>query len=148
MARMQILNVSEKAAFDNPPIFDFRERKKFFEFPKPLLEVANSLRNPVYQVCFLVSCGYFRAARRFFLPGDFHQRDVAYVASQLDAGDETVEAYPDRTRQRHQKLILEFYGFQPFDIKTEAILTLEIAAMARTHLKPRLIFDRCVDFLT
>ena len=31
MARMQILNVSEKAAFDNPPIFDFRERKKFFE---------------------------------------------------------------------------------------------------------------------
>ncbi len=71
MARMQILNVSEKAALDNPPIFDFRERKKFFEFPKPLLELANSLRNPVYQVCFLVSCGYFRVARRFFSPVDF-----------------------------------------------------------------------------
>ncbi|MDX2494884.1 MAG: Tn3 family transposase [Desulfuromusa sp.] len=140
--------MSEKAAFDNPPIFDFRERKKFFEFPKPLLELANSLRNPVYQVCFLVSCGYFRAARRFFSPVDFYQRDVAYVASQFDVGDVTVEAYPDRTRQRHQKFILEFYGFLPFDINTEATLTLEIAAMARTHLKPRLIFDRCVDFLT
>jgi hypothetical protein len=148
MARMQILNVSEKAAFDNPPIFDFRERKKFFEFPKPLLELANSLRNPVCHVYFLVSCGYFRVARRFFSPVDFHQRDIAYVASQLDVGDVTVEAYPDRTRQRHQKFILEFYGFLPFDINTEATLTLEIAAMARTHLKPRLIFDRCVDFLT
>jgi hypothetical protein len=94
-----------------------------------------------------VSCGYFRAARRFFSPVDFHQRDVAYVASQLDVGDVTVEAYPDRTRQRHQKFILEFYGFLPFDINTEATLTLEIAAMARTHLKPRLIFDRYVDFL-
>ncbi len=101
MARMQILNVSEKAAFDNPPIFDFRERKKFFEFPKPLLELANSLRNPVYQVYFLVSCGYFWVARRFFSPVDFHQRDISYVTSQLDVGDVTVEAYLDRTRQRH-----------------------------------------------
>jgi len=91
---MQILNVSEKAAFDNPPIFDFRQRKKFFEFPKPLLELANSLRDPVYQVCFLVSCGYFRAARRFFSPVDFYQRDVAYVASLLDVGDVTGCFFP------------------------------------------------------
>jgi len=73
---------------------------------------------------------------------------VAYVVNQLDIGDVAVKTYPDRTRQKHQKLILEFYGFQPFDIKTEATLSLEIAAMVRTYLKPRLIFDRCVNFLT
>ena len=36
---------------------------------------------------------------------------------------------------------------RPFVRKTKRDLTAEIAAMARTYLKPRLIFDRCVDVL-
>ena len=49
--------------------------------------------------------------------------------------------------QRHQQRILKFYGFSPFDARTEAALGAEITTMARIHLEPRLIFDRCVDFL-
>ena len=57
------------------------------------------------------------------------------------------DAYAKQTRQRHQKIILDFHGFTPFDQSTSDTLAIEIATMARTHLKPRLIFDRCVDFL-
>ena len=55
--------------------------------------------------------------------------------------------YPKQTRARHRKLILDFYGFMPFGWKARKDLIAEIATMARTYLKPRLIFDRCVDYL-
>ena len=147
MPRMRILTAPEQEAFDKPPRFDHRERKKAFEFPRALLNMAKSMRSRCHRIGFLVSCGYFRAARRFFAPADFDPRDIAYVARQLDAGDSPTIAYPARTRQRHQQRLLEFYGFAPFGKDAEAALTIEIATMARTHLKPRLIFDRCVDFL-
>ncbi len=57
MARMQILSAGEQSAFDTPPLFDFRERQKFFDLSKSLLETARTLQNPAYQVFFLVSCG-------------------------------------------------------------------------------------------
>jgi hypothetical protein len=147
MPRMRILTAGEQESFDKPPLFDHRERKKFFEFPKALLDMAKSVRNAEHQVGFLVSCGYFRATRRFFAPADFEPRDVAYVANQLGNDVTSCAVYPDRTRQRHQQRILEFSGFMPFDAEVEATLAIEIATMARMHLKPRLIFDRCVDFL-
>lgn len=145
---MRILSTSEQEAFDQPPLFDHRERKKFFDLPKLLLELAETLRHPSHQVWFLVSCGYFRARKRFFSPADFHDRDIAFVARHLGL-DEDVQftSYPSRTRLRHQQIILDFFGFAPFDRAAKQALALEIATMARTHLKPRLIFDRCVDFL-
>ncbi len=147
MPRMRILTVPEQEAFDKPPRFDHQERKKAFEFPRALLNMAKSMRSRGHRIGFLVSCGYFWATRLFYAPVDFDPRDIAYVARQLDAGDAPTIAYPARTRQRHQQRLLEFYGFAPFGKAAEAALTVEIATMARTHLKPRLIFDRCVDFL-
>lgn len=147
MPRMRILSSSEQEAFDKPPLFDHRERKKFFQFPKAVLDMAQNMRSHDHQIGFLVSWGYFRATRRFFAPVDFEPRDVAYVSSQLGNDGASTNTYPDRTRQRHQQRILEFYGFTPFDEKAEIALAAEIGTMARMHLKPRLIFDRCVDFL-
>ena len=147
MTRMKILSAAEQAVFDAPPLFNHHERKQFLEFPTVLLAMAANFRQPVNQVCFLISCGYFRATQQFFPPADYHPRDVAYVSNQLAVDGILTEGYTDRTRQRHQKLILEFYGFHPFDSRSEALLKVEISAMARLHLKPRLIFDRCTDFL-
>jgi TnpA family transposase len=144
---MRILTALEQEAFDQPPRFDHHERKRAFEFPRALLDMAKSMRSRGYRIGFLVSCGYFKSTRRFYAPVDFEPRDIAYVARQLGVGDAPTIAYPARTRQRHQQRILEFYGFAPFDNRAEAALVVEIATMARTHLKPRLIFDRCVDFL-
>jgi TnpA family transposase len=144
---MRILSTNEQEAFDKPPAFDHRDRKKFLDFPKFLLTTAATMRNPDHQIGFLVSCGYFRATRRFFAPVDFWERDLAYVASQLGHPLSSTVQYPDRTRQRHQKIILDFHGFAPFDQGASYALVTEIATMARMHLKPRLIFDRCVDFL-
>ena len=54
MPRMRIITVNEQEAFNKPPPFDHRDRKKFFDFPKSLLAVAATMRNPDHQISFLV----------------------------------------------------------------------------------------------
>jgi TnpA family transposase len=125
MARMRILTANEHEAFDKPPLFDHKERKQFLILPKGLIDIMKDLRTPNSQIGFLLMCAYFEATRRFYQPQDFHTRDVEAVVR-----------------------ILEFYGCAPFDENAQRALAAEILTMARTHLKPRLIFDRCVDFLT
>jgi hypothetical protein len=56
MPRMQILTIHEQENFNRPPLFDYIHRKQFFDFPKKLLDIARSLRNPTNQVGFLSYC--------------------------------------------------------------------------------------------
>ena len=149
MPRMQILTTSEQTTFDKPPLFDAEQRKQFFSFPKSLLEIANTLRIPSSQIGFLLLCGYFRATKRFFLPQEFLQRDIESVAQQLalTGFDFIPSSYTETTRLRHQKIILECYGFSSFNSKAESALATEINTMAKAYLKPKLVFDRCADFL-
>ena len=149
MARMRILTSSEQETFDKPPLFNYEQRKQFLSFPKPLLETAHALRTPNSQIGFLLLCGYFKATKCFFLPKSFHQRDVEAVSKVLDyqPSEFLADNYPKTTRQRHQKLLLEFYGFSSFDSEVESALATEITTMAKTYLKPKMIFGRCVDFL-
>jgi len=104
MPRMNILNTVEREAFDSPPVFNSVQRKQYFDFPSELRRLAGSLRAPTHQLCFLLSTGYFKAAKRFFLPGAFHRQDLEYVARQLELVEPTVDLtdYSRRTRQFHQ----------------------------------------------
>ncbi len=107
MARMQILSSSEQDTFDQPPLFDHRERKRFFDLPKSLMDIANELRSPAGQLGFLLMCGYFKAAKRFYSPQDFHGPDIEAAAKLLEmqCAVYAPEAYPKQTRARHRQLI-------------------------------------------
>lgn len=149
MPRMQILTTQEQEDFDKPPLFDHIQRKQFFDLPQKLLNVARSLRNPVNQIGFLLLCGYFRANKRFFLPQDFHERDIAVVAEMLgySASEFIVSSYSKGSKTRHQQIIAEYYGFKTFDTAAKAMIKHEIDSCASHYLKPRLIFERCSDCL-
>jgi hypothetical protein len=146
---MRILNTVEKEAFDSPPVFNSVQRKQFFDLPIGVRRQADELRTPTNKVCFLVSCGYFKATKRFFLPESFHTRDVEYVAARmgLSADDVGIDRYDKQTSARHQELILQHYGFRSMDADARAFIEGEIEAMVRSQLKPRLILWRCVDVL-
>ena len=119
-----------------------------FDVPADLLEIAKALRKPAHQIGFLVSCAYFGMAKRFFDPKDYHARDIRHAAHQLDLPAAfTAADYPVRTRQRHERLILRFYGYRRCDDRAEIFLAREIATMAEAHLKPKLIFWRCLDLM-
>ena len=44
MARMRILTANEQQAFDKPPLFDHRDRKKYFDLAKGLMDIAKKRR--------------------------------------------------------------------------------------------------------
>lgn len=64
MSRMKILNAVEQEQFESSPAFNSVQRKQYFDFSSELLTLAQDLQTPTNQVCFLVSCGYFKAAKR------------------------------------------------------------------------------------
>jgi TnpA family transposase len=146
---MNILNKTEQEMFDNPPLFNSGERKRFFNFPNFLKEKAATLRKPSTKVGFLLTCGYFKAAKKFFRPEDFHQNDIAYVTRSLNLESKQFapEHYVQSTRQWHQDIILEFYGYRRFGENALRIIEHEISSMMRSQLKPKLIFWRCIDIL-
>jgi len=146
---MKILNSVERGAFDSPPIFNSAERKRHFDFPAPLQDIAMSLRTATNRLVFLMSCGYFKATKRFYPVPTFHPRDLAYVADRRGAAEERIDLtdYPRQTLARHQAAILEFYGFRPFKPHGRTLLATEIARLVQSHLKPKLIFSRAVEVL-
>jgi hypothetical protein len=146
---MKILKSIEQEAFELPPVLNSAERKRDFDFPAAILQIAAELRTPANQLCFLLSCGYFRATHRFYPVQTFRPRDISHVAERTGITIEAVRLaeYDKQTMARHQALILDFYGFRPFKPHGQAILVEEIARLVRSQLKPRLIFSRSVETL-
>lgn len=146
---MRILNAVEKEAFDAPPEFNAAQRKQYFDLSIALQQANSSLRSPTNRLCFLVSCGYFKAAKQFFSPIVFNRRDKELVAARMNIAfdDIVVSEYDKQTAIRHHQLILKYYGFREYDRKARSYLSQEIAAMVQSQLKPRFIFWRCVDLL-
>src|SRR5271165_3746480 len=149
MPRMKILNSVEREVFDFPPIFNSVERKRCFDFPTPLQDIATSLRTASNQLVFLLSCGYFKAAKRFYPVPTFHRRDLTYVADRIAVALEGIDLtdYPKQTMARHQAAILNFYGFRAFKPYGRVVLGAEITRLVQSHLKPKLIFSRALEAL-
>lgn len=149
MPRMKILSDAEQMLFDHPPQLSSAERRRVFELPAAVWSAANDIQPVPAKIGFLVSAGYFRSARRFFLTADFYDRDIAYIVARLgiDAPEFDHAAYSARTRQRHRPQILELAGFHPFDVEAARLLDAELETMARSHSGPAQIFWRAVDWL-
>jgi len=147
--RMRVLSTAEQESYEQPPQFDSRQRKHYFNLPVMLAGIAKDLRTPASQIGFVLNCGYFRAAKRFFSPNDFHARDVEYVARRLDVTPDAFngQQYAARTRQRHEGLIVDALGLRRFDAAAEELVKQEIAQLVRAQLKPKLMFWRCIDVL-
>jgi Domain of unknown function (DUF4158) len=140
MPRMRILTTEEQKVFDFPPVFNHADRKQVFSFPKPLLQAALALRTSSNQIGFLLMCGYFKASKRFFLALDFHLRDIDAITGILHKSPSYCIPSDDvkTTRLRHQKLILDYFGFGLFDAVAERLVQTEIATTVRSQLKPKL----------
>jgi TnpA family transposase len=149
MPRMKILNSVEREAFESPPLFNSAERKRCFDFPRAIQEIAAGLRSATNQLCFLLSCGYFRATRRFYPARTFHARDLQFLAERAGLLAEAVNFadYDKQTLARHQTVILDFYGFRPFKPHGRSILDADIARLVKAQVKPKAIFFRAVDLL-
>ena len=144
---MKILNAIEPGSFNKPPAFNSFQRKHFFDVTTGLLDIVRRLRKPTHPIGFLLACGYFRATKRFFIPDDYCPRDVDYVAGKLglECNSFSSKEYLRDRIHPHRQLILDFYGVHRFNKSAEKFIKQDVSEMARSQLKPKLIFWRCID---
>jgi TnpA family transposase len=149
MPRQRILSSDEQTLFDTPPELSAIDRKKYFFVSQALGEVLASFRSPANRVCFLLMLGYFRATHRFY-GKRYHPQDMAHVARQLDVppGSDYMSSYDGETTfYRHRALILEFFGFRPFDRHTRQSVTTHLRPLIRSQIRPKILFRETIDFL-
>ena len=149
MARMKIFNSLEEEAFESPPVFNSAERKRFFFLPLMLEDSIANLRTSLNKVCFLVTAGYFKARRKFFAR-QFRQTDIEYVARQIGINTDEIciEDYSKETYARHQRAILEYFGYTTFDQFARVSIAGEIEALVRVQFRPKLILFDTIQILT
>ena len=132
MAKMKIFNSLEEAEFKSPPKFNSIERKHFFATSIAINTLLENLRTPTNKVYFLITLGYFKARKRFFAR-QFLESDIQFVANQLklNAFDVHLETYSKETCSRNQLLILQHFGYSPFNKAAKEILLNEIKRLAK-----------------
>jgi len=108
---MKILNAVEQDQFESPPAFNSVQRKQYFDFSSELLTLAHDLQTSTNQVCFLVCCGYFKAAKRFFANRRSSRRDLddcratARASARVDRCKQLFSNDPPSTRKAHPRLL-------------------------------------------
>ena len=145
---MKIFNTLEEE-FKSPPVFNSAERKRFFSLPLILKDSVVTLRTPTNKICFLVAAGYFKARHKFFVQ-QFRQADIEYVAHQvgLNPVEVHMDTYDRITYFRHQRVILNYFGYSPFDEAAKIITADEIAALIKVQFRPKLVLLEIIQVLT
>jgi TnpA family transposase len=149
MPLLTILNTQDKKIFDAPPVFNSRERRRFFGyFPTDILKIAEELRTPTTKVCFLTVYGYFKATNKFF-NRQFRKEDIEYVVRKCGLENETIDTktYEESIYRYHKTKILHFCGIKKFDSQAQSIIKKEISTMVRSQIKPGYIFQHVIDIL-
>lgn len=149
MPRIKILNTTEKNDFESPPVFNSVERRRFFTLPQMLNEAMENLKSPTNKVCFVVTAGYFKARHRFFAR-QFYQTDIAYVARQIGVQTDDVDTsvYDKASYLRHQRIILNYFGFTLFDTAARVFAKHEILIMLHVQFRPKIILLDTIQLLT
>ena len=148
MARMKIFSDSEEEAFESPPVLNSPERKRL-SLPAALSDAATALRTPSNRIRFLLAAGYFKARHKFF-NRQYHAADLDFVAALLgvSAADVKLAEHYKGTYARHQRLILNYFGYSPFDHAAKARIAEEIKRLVAVQARPRTVLLEAIDALT
>ena len=146
MPRMKILKNEAKILFDNPPKFNSRERKYFFNLPHKLVIFYNSIKDESAKITFLIMSGYFYNNKKFFPTNTFSLQDIKYLCNKYCINIDKNEISSSRnTVYRYKKIILNFYGYKQFNRDSILILQQEIELQLRHQSNPKKIFNYCID---
>ena len=147
MTIISVLSKPEMKEFDEPPIFDSIDRKRFYDLTETLRCTLDTLRTPQNKVLFLASYAYFKARKRFY-DGQIHEKDLAYAAATLGFDLQSLDSsYPQRTRLNHQEKILALSGYRSFNDCNLEDLTHHIYSQVKSYKSPRLIFADMIEYL-
>jgi len=149
MPRLYVLSDAEANRFDQPPVFNSVQRKKYFYVSGAMSELLKPLRKPWTQVGFLLQWGYFRYTARFFSVDRFQDEDIQFIIRHLDISV-TVEAfranYPSAVVYQHRSVILDKLGYHSFESR-KSEFDYELLRLVAKRLRPKQIFYQMIRSL-
>ena len=149
MPRLKILSAAEQDEFDSPPLLSGDSRKAHFRFNQILQALVKQVKGDNHQIGFVLMFYYFKIVQKFFFPKSFRNQDIGYVARQLKILDFEADNFQldKHSFKRYKQTILQYYGCTPFDQAAQILLHQKIYLLATSHVKPKVIFNDCVDLL-
>ena len=148
MTLISVLSKAEAKEFDEPPIFNSIDRKRFYNLNATLQNTIDKLRTPTNKVCFLTSYAYFKAQKRFY-DGKFQEQDINYACRLLniDTALVSLKSYSRKIRLDHQLLIMNILGYSPFNDSANDNLNNLVYQHVKSYKSLRLVFTEMVDYL-
>ncbi len=149
MAKLEILTLNERKAFDAPPILTPKERDRVFQLPDEILTWIQTFNSTVNQVGFVLLWGYCKQAGRFFLPKTFHANDITDVAHRLkvEITQNEFKQYKEKTVRNHKKIIRDYLKLIPFNKAIQSVFLAAISERAIKHQQPKQILIAVVVLL-
>ncbi|MEM8970249.1 MAG: DUF4158 domain-containing protein, partial [Bacteroidota bacterium] len=149
MPRLHVLSDTEADRFDQPPMFNAVQRKKYFYVSAGIHELLQPLRKPWTKVGFLLQWGYFHYAGRFFSVDRFQEQDIQFIIRQMNVSitPETFRAnYPSAVVYQHRSVILDKWGYHSFESR-KGEFDYELGRLVAKRLRPKQIFYQMTNYL-
>jgi hypothetical protein len=149
MTLISVLSKQEAREFDEPPIFDSFDRKRFYDLTVGLNAIITTLRTPANKVLFFVSYAYFKASKRFY-DGHYRKKDLEYASVILNIDYTLIKQecfYDYRTKINHQSKILTLTGYSDFNEANLEELVANVYLQVKSYKSPRVIFTEIRDYL-
>lgn len=148
MPNLKIWSDQEVKSYEQPPIFDSFQRKRFFNLPSALSKQVQSYRSIQNKIGFCLMYGYFKARKRFFVPGKFHSRDIQFLCNRFGLLflEKDMSLYKEQTYNRHRKIILAHFGYTSFRVRQHyTLITTSIDkplwSFTRAHLLLNIVLE-------
>jgi TnpA family transposase len=150
MRLLEILDKTRQKEFDNPPPFDYAQRKFFFSMPAWTTAEIKQIISPVNQVGLVIQIGYFKATGRFFKTKSFNKLDVEFIIRRLNLSINNNDiglSYAFSTIHRHRQMILTNFGVEPFNDAQKEISLSEAIKFAKRQMRPSAVFSSLAEYL-
>ena len=149
MIYIKILTNSEINSFNNPPLFNSEERKRFFYLSDWVLNEITTFKNDLNKIAFILTLGYFKASKQFYSPNTYYEYDLRFIANKLDISLTNIDInnYNRRTMNRYKKIILSKLGYTPFSNKILEDLKEEARHIVQKGLKPKTVLSELLNYL-
>ncbi len=145
MSQLVILSTAERNRFDQSPVFNKEERRRYFLLPANVRLRLSHIRTQTNKAGFLLQFGYFQATGRFFPAGLFRRRDIDYIKRLFKLESADLAGYSDRIARQHRQRICVLMNWQKIDSTAREALITHAQRYVANQEYPKRIFVGLTD---
>lgn len=144
---MKILSRARIRVFDDTPTLSSDEALGFSAMDIKTRRITNQMRSDVNKVGFLTQRAYFQAKGRFFSPSKFKPAHIRMATRSLGIKRSVnLNDYNPKTASHHRGIILELYGWKPYEPGDRTALEQHALLLADKQKDSESILFSLLDF--